>query len=91
MPGIAEAYFRINKFEKGEALFRKLLDITDRHLAYYSTFKRKDQNRIMDEITYQIRVLGNIMQISRQYNQFDIATEAEQLYEEYNTRFTVFR
>jgi len=90
MPGIAETYFRINQFEKGTAIYKKMLDISDRHLAYYSTFKQKDQNRIIDEITYHIRVLGSTMQIAQQYNQPELVATAEQLFEKYNNQFAIF-
>lgn len=91
MPGIAETYFRINQFKKGEDLFMKLLDISERHLIYYSGFKRKDQNRILEEITYHMRVIGNTMQIASQYKQNELQATAESLFKEYNSQFEVFR
>ncbi len=91
IPGIVETYFRINQFEKGKTISNKMLDISDRYLTYYSTFEQKDQNRIMEEITYHMRVIGNVMHIARQYNQTDIAITAEQLFEKYNNQWDIFR
>jgi hypothetical protein len=91
MPGIAEAYYRINKFEKGTAILDKMTDIADRHLKYYLSLKPNYIKSIEDEITYQMRVLMNSMQLARQYNQTNLANKAEGLLTNYNQQSSRFR
>jgi hypothetical protein len=90
-PGIAEAYFRINKFDKGTAIFTDLIDIADRHLKYYSTLSSKFVEGAEEDITYQMRIIANTMQIARQYQQNELSKKAEQLFTNYNQKFTFLR
>jgi hypothetical protein len=90
MPGLGETYFRINQFEKGEAIYAKLLDISDRYLAYYATFRQKDKSRIMDEVTYHLRIIGSTSQVAREYNQTELLSTAEKLFDKYSSEFSVF-
>ncbi len=87
MPGIAESYYRIAKFEKGGTIQEKLIDISRRHLEYYSTFSRKQLKRINSEVTYHMRILANSMQLARDYNQTEIATKAEDLFNRFGKVF----
>ena len=90
-PGIAEAYYRINKFDKGNKMFLSLIDLANRHLKYYSSFNQKYISSIEEEITYQMRILANTMQVAHQYNQTEVAKQAEDLFSKYNQRFSIFR
>jgi hypothetical protein len=90
-PGIAEAYYKINKFDKGNKMFSSLIDIADRHLKYYASLNPKYVKSMEEEITYQMRILGNTMQVARQYNQTEMAKLAEDLFTKYNQKFSIFR
>jgi len=83
VPGIAESYYQINKFEKGNEIVLKMIELSDQYLHYYFSFKEKDLWRIKDEIDYRMRVLGNAMQMAREYNQPEISAQAEEFYLKY--------
>jgi hypothetical protein len=88
MPGIAEAYYQLSKFEKGNAIMDRMVDLSEGYLEYYSTFPSRQINRITDEVGYHLRVLGNIMQTTQQYNQSSVALRAKELYSKYYTAFS---
>lgn len=89
MPGIAEAYYKISKFGKGAVIQEKIIDISQRHLEYYSTFSKRQLKRINYEVTYHMRILGNSMQLAREYNQLEIADKAEELFNKYGKSFSI--
>jgi len=90
-PGIAEAYFKINKFEKGTAIFNDLIDIADRHLNYYFKLSPKFMASAEEDITYQMRILANTMQIAQQNNQTELFKKVEPLFNSYNLKFSRLR
>lgn len=83
VPGIAESYYQINKFDKGNEIFSFLMNQSDQYLNYYFSFNMRNQRRIQDEIDYRMRIIGNIMRIASQYNQTELSKEAEKLYMNY--------
>lgn len=90
-PGIGEAYLKINKNAKGIAILDEMTDIADRHLKYYSTLRPKFRNGAEEDITYHMRVLANVLQIARQYNQKELLNKTEQLFEKYNQNLSMLR
>ncbi len=91
MPGIAETYYKISKFEKGTAIQEKMIDISQRHLEYYSTFSKRQLKRINMEVTYHMRVLANSVQLAREYNQTDLALKAEELFNKFGKTFSIMQ
>jgi hypothetical protein len=89
MPGIAESYFRLHKIEKGTYILDKLADIADRHLQYFMTFDRKKIIRIEDDISYQMKVLQNVVQIAHTFNQDDLAARYQKLFFDYDQKLSL--
>jgi len=89
MPGIADGYYSLAKFEKGSEIVEKLIDISDSHLEYYGTFNKKQKGRIEEEVTYHLRILANLSQMCRQYNQTDLAIKAQDLFNKYGNLFSM--
>jgi hypothetical protein len=87
MPGIAESYYRLNKFEKANKILERMTDLAESYLEYYSTFKPSLQSSIGDETSYYLRVLGNSMQMSEEYNQTSLSVRARDLYARYSSIF----
>ena len=83
IPGIAESYYQLNKYEKGNEIVSKLIEQSDQYLNYYFSFNERNRKRIKDEIDYRMRVLGNTMQMTREYNQSELSKTAEELYMQY--------
>lgn len=91
MPGIAETYYKISKFEKGIAIQEKMIDISQRHLEYYSTFSKQQLKRINMEVTYHMRILANSVQLAREYNQTELALKAEELFNKFGETFSIMQ
>jgi tetratricopeptide (TPR) repeat protein len=89
MPSIAETYYRINKFEKGKSILEKLTDIADRHLKYYYSLKHNKIKSIDEEISYQMRILANAVQIARVFNQSNLTAKYEALFNKYNLQYSI--
>jgi hypothetical protein len=89
MPGIAEVYYQIGKFEKGTAILKDMLKISGDYLEYYLSFKPKQIQNINNEINYHLRVIGNTHQMARQYNQLELANEAEELFNRYGSNYSL--
>lgn len=91
IPGIVESYYKLNQFEKGTVILRKMLNIADQHLNYYFSFKPALQAKIPNEIDYYMRVIGNTMQLTQKYGQTDLAKEAQEAYEKYSSEYGLLR
>lgn len=83
IPGIAESYYQINKFEKGNKIFLEMVSLSDQYLNYYFSFKKKDRWRIEDEMDYHIRILRNTLHLASQYNQNELFLQAQKIYMKY--------
>jgi hypothetical protein len=83
VPGIAESYYKINKFEKGNEIFSKMINLSDQYLNYYFSFKKKHRWRIKDEIDYHLRVIRNTLHFANQFNQNELFLEAQEIYMKY--------
>jgi hypothetical protein len=88
IPSIAETYYRINKLEKGTSILEKITDIADRHLKYYYSLKPNKIRSIEDDISYQMRILANAVQIARVFNQNALTAKYEALFNKYNRQYS---
>jgi hypothetical protein len=88
MPGIADAYYQLSKFDKANKIMERMVDLSEQFLEYYATFKPSDRVAIRDEITYYLRVLGNAVEMSQEYNQPTLAVRSKELYSRYNQVFS---
>ncbi|MBN1790887.1 MAG: DUF2723 domain-containing protein [Bacteroidales bacterium] len=76
---IAEAYYKCNMFEKGNALVNHLGEICNGKLSYYLDQKKGFVNSIQDEILYNFQVLQNLAVISKNSNQTEISNRLDSL------------
>ncbi len=74
--GIADAYYRINKFEKGNAILSKMESLCEANLDYFLSMSRKNRNLVQQDIGFQFQILNNVGQITRRYNQEEISNKA---------------
>ncbi|QQS52568.1 MAG: DUF2723 domain-containing protein [Bacteroidota bacterium] len=85
--GIAEAYYRINQAEKGNAILSKMLDIGESHLDYYLSMNRKNKNLIQQEISMHFQIINQIGQLARAFKQPELADRANSFIENNQVRF----
>jgi tetratricopeptide (TPR) repeat protein len=84
IPGIAESYYQLNKFEKGNKIFSKVISISDQYLNYYFSFNERNRWRIKNEIDYHTRVLRNAAYLTNQYNQNELSLKAQEILMKYS-------
>lgn len=85
--GVAEAYYRINKFEKGNAIMTQMLDIGEGALDYYLSMDKKYRNLLQQEMGTQFQIMSQVGQIAGRYNQSEIASRADTYINENQYRF----
>ncbi len=83
---IGESYYRVNRFEKGNDIMEKYMDICDRHLQYYLSTDADFVQGIENEIRYHLQALRNITITAEKYNQDEISEKADELF---NAHFNV--
>jgi hypothetical protein len=73
---IAEGYYRINKFDKGNALLEKYYDILQSTSDYYLSMSANYRKSIENDIIMNLQLIGQISQVASRYNQKDLADKA---------------
>lgn len=69
--GIAQAYFKINKVEKGEALLTEYIDILTRTQKYYLSMSDKYRRNITSDMDMNYQILSSIANAYYQANMFE--------------------
>ena len=83
MPGIAETYYELGNYDKGTKILERMLEISADYLKYFDSFGERQKQGIINEISYHLRVLGNIAQSAHQYGQMELAGKAEEVFTRY--------
>jgi hypothetical protein len=76
---IASAYYKCNKFEKGNELVNRLGEICSGKLSYYLDQKEGFIASINDEVLYNFQVLQNLVMISKNFNQTEISNRLDSI------------
>ncbi len=58
--GIAQAYFKLNKFEKGDSILTEYLDILYRTQKYYLSMSSKYRRNVSSEVDMNYQIMLNI-------------------------------
>ena len=87
MPGIAESYFKLGEFEKGDAILNTIVDECIANMEFYRSFKPDMQARIQNDIADNLRLMMNVAAYANQYNQKDILSKTSERLEEYRQYF----
>jgi hypothetical protein len=85
---IASAYYKCNRFAKGNVLVNQLADITGEKLAYYLDQKQKFIAAINEEVLYNFQVLQNLLNISKSYNQTEVTSRINLISNQYYAAYT---
>ena len=88
---IAEAYYKIDKTEKGDEITKRLLEIYDNDLNYYFNLKPKHKKAVSRKIDMGMRVLKQLSRMLKQYNRDDLVDEAEANFEKYYQDYVQYK
>jgi hypothetical protein len=70
---IIEGYYRLSKFEKGNAILTEYLDILESNLDYWLGKNEKYKSRAGNLVDYNLQIMLNLGRIAQRYNQKEIA------------------
>lgn len=87
VPGIAESYYNLGEFEKGNALLETIVDDCIENLEFYRSFKPDKQANIQNEIAEKLRLMMNAAAYANQFNQQELLTKTSERLEEYRQYF----
>jgi tetratricopeptide (TPR) repeat protein len=80
---IAEAYYRAEQLEKGDAILERYLDILDENLRFFFAFKGKKARLISEDREQALVYTNRINQIAEQYQRTEINERGKALFQEY--------
>jgi tetratricopeptide (TPR) repeat protein len=87
MVGISEAYYRLQKYDKGNDILNKLLDITIAREDYFLSMDRKYIEGNTEEIGTNFQIIAQIGQVAMRNNQSEISEKAQTYLETNSSRF----
>jgi hypothetical protein len=85
---IASAYYRCNRFEKGNALINQLAEISNGKLTYYLSQNPRFVYAINEEIIYQFQVMQNMISVSKSFNQAEVSDRINLLSTQHYAAYT---
>jgi len=80
---LAEGYYKIGDFEKGNELNYRLIEIFEEQLAYYFDFPDKLQKKYDFEKQQNLALLQRIGQVAGQFKQEEVANKASEAFDVY--------
>jgi hypothetical protein len=80
---LAEGYYKIGDFEKGNELNNRLIEIFDEQLAYYFDFPDKLKKKYDFEKQQNLALLQRIVQIANQFKQEEVVNKASEVFDVY--------
>jgi len=80
---LAEGYYKIGDFEKGNELNLRLIEIFDEQLAYYFDFPEKLQKEFDFEKQQNLALLQRIGQVAGKFQQEEVAQKASEVFDVY--------
>jgi hypothetical protein len=76
---IAETYFSAGQFEKGSAIFSRLLDYYEQELTYYFSFNEIRIQDLVDNIRQDLALVQHIYTASGDYKQTELNRRADNM------------
>ncbi len=80
---LAEGYYKIGDFEKGNELNIRLIEIFEEQLAYYFEFPAKIQKKYDFEKQQNLALLQKLTQVANQFKQEEVADKASEVFDVY--------
>ena len=85
--GIVEAYYKLDEFEKGNAIAEKLMEIYAEEVEYYTSLSRSEVARLGNEPDIAMSVLQKLLILSRVHKQDELLEKIEARFDEIESRY----
>ncbi len=87
MTYVIEGYYKLKKFDKGNALLEKHQDILEANLGHWLDKSQKYRNRAQETIQFDVQVMMQNLRMAQRYGQMDLAERAEKFLTDNQYRF----
>ncbi len=91
MLNIARAYYLAGAFDKGNAIFSRMLNTADEDLNYFFSFKGKKADLLDDEKYEKLAILQRIAAFTEEFKQDELSYEADELFNIYYSMYVTNR
>ena len=85
--GLAEAYYKLEEYEKANDIARKLAEVYSDEMEYYLTLPREHVMRLGNEPDIAMSVLQKLMVLSRVHKQDELLEELEARFDEIESKY----
>lgn len=85
--GIAESYYKLEKFEKGNVILEQFIDKTIEQLNYDLSMSNRFVLTHFLEVENNFRIIWRLNQIATQYKQTELAEKTQACMDKHGTRF----
>ena len=87
MPAIADTYYALGEKEKAHDILQVLYKESNDRIVYYKSLRPAVQEAINSEIVYQLRIIANVAQLANQYDDAELAAQANASLDENRSSF----
>ncbi len=85
--GVVEAYYKIEEFEKGNAIALQLMDVYSQEIEYFTRLSRKQVGRLGNEPDIAMSVLQKLLILARVHKQDEVLETIEARFEEIESQY----
>lgn len=84
---MAEAYYQVGSFDKGNTIIERMIDVNAESLAYFFTFPSRFAGSINYEKQSALLMLQRIVQLTDEYKQEEQANLASEFFDMYYQKY----
>ncbi len=85
--GIVEGYYKIDEFEKGNAIALQLMEVYSQEIEYFTRLSRKQVARLGNEPDIAMSVLQKLLILARVHKQDEVLETVEARFEEIESQY----
>jgi hypothetical protein len=85
--GIVEGYYKVEEFEKGNAIALQLMDVYAQEIEYYSRLDRTQVSRLGNEPEIAMSVLQKLLILARMHKQDEVLATIEARFDEIESKY----
>ena len=87
---MAEAWYRLNRPEKGDSVLMTIANIYDQEMNYHSTLDEAGQNANYQEIGKALQTINECYRTAAKFNRNKIVSDVEKIMSNYQSIFAQF-
>ena len=85
--GVVEGYYKIEEFEKGNAIALQLMEVYSQEIEYFTRLSRKQVGRLGNEPDIAMSVLQKLLILARVHKQDEVLETIETRFEEIESQY----